>query len=157
MVFFYSVYSPWDLYKLGVSLFILSQWKQWETLFWAGSKNTADGDCNHEIKRCLLFGRKAMSNSHNHTWLLDKPQLWLGGPLSPKYVSPFNMMSRFVTALLPKSKHLLISWLQSPSAVILEHKNKKNKFCHCFHCIPIYLPWRDRTRCHDLSFLNVEF
>ena len=34
----------------------------------------------------------------------------------------FNMLSRLVTAFLPRSKHLLISWLQSPSAVILEHK-----------------------------------
>ena len=33
---------------------------------------------------------------------------------------------------------------------------QKNKVWHCFHCIPIYLPWSDRTRCHDLSFLNVE-
>ena len=32
----------------------------------------------------------------------------------------------------------------------------KNKVCLCFHCFPIYLPWSDRTRCHDLSFLNVE-
>ena len=32
----------------------------------------------------------------------------------------FNMMSRFIIAFLPRSKHLLISWLQSPSAVILE-------------------------------------
>ena len=30
-------------------------------IFW-GSKITADGDCSHEIKRCLLFGRKAMTN-----------------------------------------------------------------------------------------------
>ena len=37
------------------------QWKQWETLFW-GAKTTADGDCSHEIKRCLLLGRKAMTN-----------------------------------------------------------------------------------------------
>ena len=36
------------------------QWKQWETLL--GSKMTADGDCSHEIKRCLLLGRKAMTN-----------------------------------------------------------------------------------------------
>ena len=34
---------------------------------------------------------------------------------------------------------------------------QKNKVCHCFPCIPIYLPWSDGTRCHDLSFLNVEF
>ena len=37
------------------------QWKQWQTVFW-GSKTTADGDCSHEIKRCLLLGRKAMTN-----------------------------------------------------------------------------------------------
>ena len=38
------------------------QWKQWQTLFWGGPKITADGDCSHEIKRCLLLGRKAMTN-----------------------------------------------------------------------------------------------
>ena len=38
------------------------QWKQWQTLFWGGSKITADGDCSHEIKRCLLLGRKVMTS-----------------------------------------------------------------------------------------------
>ena len=38
------------------------QWKQWLTLFWGGSKITADGDFSHEIKRCLLLGRKVMTN-----------------------------------------------------------------------------------------------
>ena len=38
------------------------QWGQWQTLFWWGSKITADGDCSHEIERCLLLGRKAMTN-----------------------------------------------------------------------------------------------
>ena len=38
------------------------QWKQCQTLFLGGSKITADGDCSHEIKRCLLLGRKAMTN-----------------------------------------------------------------------------------------------
>ena len=52
------------------------------------------------------------------------------------------------------SKHLLISWLQSPSAVILEPL--KNKVCHYFQCLSIYLPWSDGTRCHDLSFLYAE-
>ena len=33
-----------------------------QTLFWGGSKITADGNCSHEIKRCLLLGRKAMTN-----------------------------------------------------------------------------------------------
>ena len=61
------------------------------------------------------------------------------------------MLSRLVFLL--RRKHLLISWLQSPSAVILE---PKKIVCHCFHCFPIYLPWSDGTRCHDLNFLNVE-
>ena len=38
----------------------------------------------------------------------------------------FNTLSRFVIAFLPRSKHLLISWLQSPSAVILEPKKIKS-------------------------------
>ena len=63
----------------------------------------------------------------------------------------FNMLSRLVITFLPRSKHLLISWLQSPSAVILE---PKKIVCHCF---PIYFPWSDGTRGHDPSFLNVEF
>ena len=38
------------------------QWKQCQTLFWGGSQITADGDCSHEIKRCLPLGRKVMTN-----------------------------------------------------------------------------------------------
>ena len=57
----------------------------------------------------------------------------------------FNMLSRFVIAFLSRSKHLLISWLQSPSTAILE---PKNKICHCFHFYPIFLPWSNGTRCH---------
>ena len=37
------------------------QWKQWHTIF-LGSKTTADGVCSHEVKRCLLLGRKVMTN-----------------------------------------------------------------------------------------------
>ena len=37
------------------------QWKQWDLIL-GGSKITADGDCSHEIKRCLLLGRKVMTN-----------------------------------------------------------------------------------------------
>ena len=66
----------------------------------------------------------------------------------------FNMLSRLVITFLPRTKRLLISWLQSPSAVILE--TKKNKVWHCFHCFLIYFPWTDGTRCRDLSFLNVK-
>ena len=38
------------------------KWKQWLTLFWGAKKITEDGDCSHEIKRCLLLGKKVMIN-----------------------------------------------------------------------------------------------
>ena len=66
----------------------------------------------------------------------------------------FNVLSRLVIAFLPRSKHLLISWLQSPSVVILKPKKIKSVTIYCF---PIYLPWSDGNGCHDLNFLNVEF
>ena len=50
----------------------------------------------------------------------------------------FNMLSRLVITFLPRSNHLPVSQLQSPTAVILEPP--QNKVCHCFHCFPIYFP-----------------
>ena len=64
------------------------------------------------------------------------------------------MLCRWVITFLPRRRRLLISWVQSPSAVILV---LPQIVCHCFHCSPIYLPWTDGTGYHDLSFLNVEF
>ena len=62
------------------------------------------------------------SNSHICTWLLENQY----GYLSAKWcLLLFNMLSRFVIAFLPRSKHLLISWLQSPSTVILEPRKIK--------------------------------
>ena len=65
----------------------------------------------------------------------------------------FLILSRFVIAILPRSKCLLIAWLQSPSTLTLEPKMKSDSF----HIFPIYLPWSDGIGCHDLSFLNAEF
>ena len=50
----------------------------------------------------------------------------------------FNMLSRLVIAFLPKSKYLLISWLQSP--ICSDFGAQENKVCHCFHYFPFYLP-----------------
>ena len=49
----------------------------------------------------------------------------------------FNMLSRLGKTFLPRSDQFFISWLQPPSAVILE---TKKIVCHCFPCVPIYLP-----------------
>ena len=65
----------------------------------------------------------------------------------------FDMLSRLVITFLPRSKRLLISWLQSQSAVIFEPQ--KINVSHCLHCFPICLPCSDGTECHDISFLNV--
>ena len=81
--------------------------------------------------------------NHNFVWTFVSKVMFL----------PFNILSRFVKGFLPKSKCLLISWLQSPSAVILE---PKKIVCYCFHCFFIYLPWSDGTGRHDLSFLNFD-
>ena len=62
----------------------------------------------------------------------------------------FNMPSRLVITFLSRSRRLLISWLQSPSAVILEPKNIKSA------TVSTVLPSIYVTGCHDLSFLNVE-
>ena len=67
----------------------------------------------------------------------------------------FIILSRLVVTFLPRSKYLLISWLQSPSAVILEPKKMKSvtvsivsaSICHEVMGLG----------CHDLSFLDVEF
>ena len=66
----------------------------------------------------------------------------------------FNMLSGLVITLLPRSKCLLISWLQI--TICSDFGAPPKKVWHCFHCFPIYFPWSDGTRCHDLHFLNVE-
>ena len=57
----------------------------------------------------------------------------------------------FVITFLPRSKNLLISWLQSPSTVISEPEKIKPV---TFFFSPIYLPWSDDTGCHALSFFE---
>ena len=96
------------------------------------------------------------SNFHIHTWLLEK-RVFTIETFVDKVISLFffTILSRIVITFLPRSKCLLISRLQTLSPVILEPKKIKSATVSIFS--PIYLPWRDRTRCHDLCFLNVEF
>ena len=74
-----------------------------------------------------------------------------------------NMLSRLVIIFLPRSKSLLISWLQSPSVVILESPKIKSYTVSTVSPSIFHdgdMAWNQMlcgTRCHDLSFLNVEF
>ena len=77
---------------------------------------------NITIQKHQFFGAQSplWSNSHIHTWLLQKSALTIQTFVGKVMSLHFNMLSKFVIAFLPRSKHLLISWLQSPSAVILK-------------------------------------
>ena len=92
---------------------------------------------HHSSKASVLQAQLSLlSNSHIHT---GKTIALTRQTFVDKVMSLlFNMLSRLVITFFPRSKHLLISWLKPPSAVILD--TPKNKVNHCFHCFPIYLP-----------------
>ena len=69
----------------------------------------------------------------------------------------FNMLSRLVIAFLPRSKHQFFFFLMAVVTICSDFGTQENKVCHCFYCLPFYLPWSDGARCHDLCFLNAEF
>ena len=75
---------------------------------------------HHSSKACILWPSVQLSHPYMTT---GKTIALTIGKFFDKVMSLlFNMLSRFVIAFLPRSKHLLVSWLQSPSAVILEPK-----------------------------------
>ena len=67
---------------------------------------------------------------------------------------PFNMVSRLV---ITSSKEQVSFNFMAAITICSDFGAPQNKVCYCFHCFPVYLPWSDETRCHDLRFLNVEF
>ena len=88
------------------------------------------------ILLCAAFFRIQLSHPHMTTGKTIALTRWTFVDKAMSLL--FNMLSRLVITFLPISKRLLISWLPSPSAVILEPP--KRKICHCFHYFPIYLP-----------------
>ena len=100
---------------------------------------------HHSSKASILrhsaFFIVQLSQPHNHLYgcsMAGKTIALTRWTFVGKAISPlFNMLSRLVITFLSRSKCLLISWLRSPSAVILELKKIVS---HCFHCFPIYFP-----------------
>ena len=115
--------------------------QDWFPLRWTGwislhSKGLSRVFSNTIVQKHQFFSAQLSlwSNSHIHTWLLEKTIALTRQTFVGKVMSLLlNMLSMLVIAFLPWSKHLLISWLQSPSAVILE---PLKIVCHCFHCFP---------------------
>ena len=105
--------------------------------------------------------RQAFSIVHR-TWTGDLLHIWYytcfnailpNHPTLSLMSLLFNTLSRCVITFLPRIKYLLISWLPSPSR---DFGAQRKKIWHCYHFFPFCLTWSDRTRCHDLCFLNVE-
>ena len=111
---------------------------------------------HHSSKASIIQHSAFFTVQLSHPYMTSGKTIALTRQILVGKVMPLllNILSRLVITFLPRSKCLLISWLQSPSAVILEPP--KNKVWYCFHCFPIYFPWSDGIRCHDLHFLNVE-
>ena len=97
-----------------------SGWTGWISLQCKGLSRVFS---NTTVQKHQFFGAQlsSQSNSHIHTWPTGKTIALTRWTFVGKVMSLlFNMLSRFVITFLPRSKHLLISWLQSPSAVILQ-------------------------------------
>ena len=123
----------------------------WTALIFLQSKGLLRVFSNTAVQKHQFFGAQL---SHPYVTTGKTIALTRWTFVSKVMSLPFNMLSTLAIAFLLRSKHLLTSWLQLPSAVIFD---PLKIVYHCFHCFPIYLPWNDGTRCHDLSFLNVEF
>jgi len=123
---------PWGGQSTGVSAsapFLPKNTQDWSPLGWIGwislkSKGLSREFSNTTVQKHQFFSSQlySQSNFHIHTWLTTGKTIALTRQTFVDKVMSLllNMLSRLVITFLPRSKHLLISWLQSPSAVILE-------------------------------------
>ena len=100
--------------------------QDWSPLGWTGwislqSKGLSRVSSNTTVQKHQFFGAQLSSQSNSHIHTTGKTIAWTRWTFVGKVMSLlFNMLSRLVITFLPRSKRLLISWLQSLSAVILE-------------------------------------
>ena len=109
--------------------------QDWSPLGWTGwiclqSKGLSGVFSSTTVLQCSAFFMVQLSHPYmteKNVYNFDNTDLcWQSD------VSAFNMLSRLVIAFLPRSKCLLISWLQSPSTVILEPKRRKSAILSTF-------------------------
>ena len=112
----------------------------------------------HHCSKTSVSGVQPLWSNSHMAWLLEKTLPLTIQTFVSKVISLlFNMLSRFVRVFLPKSKCLLISWVQSPSAVILEPKKIKSMFSLFPHVFAMkwwdQMPWSLFSECWVLSQL----
>ena len=100
----------------------------------------------HIAKASILWHSASFMVQLSHPYMTTgKPKLWLYWPLSAKWCLCFLKCYPSCHSFPSRSKHLLISWLQLPSAVIMEPKKIKSVTVSIF--FPFYLPWSEGTGC----------
>ena len=137
----------WPKYGVSASASVLPMNIQdWSPLGWTGwislqSKGLSRSLLKHHSSKASIFQLSAFfTDQLSHPYMTTGKNIALiRWTFVGKVMSlVFTMLSKLVMTFLPRSKCLLISWLQSPSAVILEPP--QNNVCHCFHCFPICFP-----------------
>ena len=136
--------------------------QDWFPLRWTGQNSLHANRLsrvfsNTTVQRHQIFGAQLslQSSSHIHTWLLDKPLLWLYGTLSEMWCLYF-LIHCLGCHSFPSKKQPSFNFMAAVT-ICSDFGAQENKVCHCFHFLAFYLPWSDGTRCHDLCFLNAEF
>ena len=148
-----SQFFAWGGQSIEVSAstsVLLMNTQDWSPLGWTGSilqsKGLSRVFSNTAVQKHQFFDAQlsltSQSNSHIHTWLLEK--LLTRWTFVDKVMSLlFNVLSRLVITFLPRSKRLLISWLQSPSEVILEPRKINSLTVSATICYEVWdqMPW----------------
>ena len=151
-----SLFQHQDFFSSESALCV--RWpKDWSYSFSISPSNEYSGSISFRIDSFDLFAIRGTLNSllQPHSLKASIVSLTVWTFVGKVMSLLFNMLSRFVIAFLPRSKRLLTSWLQSPSAVILDPKKIQSatvSIVSPFICLEVMGPDRD-----DLSFLNVEF
>ena len=105
---------------------------------------------HHSLPLSFLYGQ------HSHPYMITG---------KTKTLTRWTFVDKVMSMLLSMLFRLVITFSSQEKAsfyfkaevtICSDFGAPKNKVSHCFHCLPIYLPWSDGTRCHDLTFLNVE-
>ena len=110
---------------------------------------------HHSSKASILWHSAFLTVQLSHPYMATGKTIALTrGTFVGKVMSLLlNILSRLVITFLPRRKSFnFMAAITSCS----DFGAQRNKVWHGFHCFPIYFPWSDGTRCHDLCFLNVE-
>ena len=154
----------WGSQSIGVSVStsVLSiNTQDWSPLGWTGwislqSKGLKSLLQHHSSKASILLCSPFFIVQLSHPYMTTGKTIALTRRTFVGKVMSLllNMVSRLVITFLPRSKCLNF---MAAITICSDFGAPQNKVWHCCHCFPIYFPWSDGSRCHDLHFVNAEF